>query len=39
MDSSARPTPVDLENVDENCATTISEIVNETDSKDDVWIR
>jgi hypothetical protein len=39
VDSSARPTPVDLENVDENYATTMSEIVNKTDSEDDAWIR
>ena len=39
MDLSTRPTPVDLEKVNENLATTLSEIVNETDSKGDAWIR
>jgi hypothetical protein len=39
MDSSARPTPVDFEKVNENWATTVFEIVNETDSKGDLWIR
>jgi hypothetical protein len=38
MDSSARPAPVDLETVNENWATTVSEIINETDSKCDPWI-
>jgi hypothetical protein len=31
--SSARPAPVDLETVNENWATAVSEIMNETDSK------
>jgi hypothetical protein len=38
MDSSARLAPVDLETVNENRTTTVSEIVNETDSKGDAWI-
>ena len=38
VDSSARPAPVDLETVNENWATPVSEIVNETDSKGDAWI-
>jgi hypothetical protein len=38
VDSSALPALVDLETVNENWATTISEIINETDSKGDAWI-
>jgi hypothetical protein len=38
VDSSARPAPVDLETVNENWATIIFEIINETDSKGDTWI-
>jgi hypothetical protein len=33
VDSSARPTPVDLEIVNENWATVVSKIINETDYK------
>ena len=39
VDSSASSSPVDLETVNENWATVVSEIVNETDSKGDAWIR
>jgi len=39
VDSSVRPAPVDLDIVNENSATVVSEIVNETDSKGDAWIR
>jgi hypothetical protein len=39
VDSSALPTPVDLEKGNENWATTVSEIVNETDFEGDAWIR
>jgi hypothetical protein len=38
VDSSAHPTLVDIEKVIENWATTVSKIVNETDSKGDAWI-
>ena len=38
MDFFARPAPVDLETVNENSATAVSEIMNETDSKGDAWI-
>ena len=38
MDSSARPTPVDLETVNENGATTVSQIVNETAFEGVAWI-
>jgi hypothetical protein len=39
MDSEVLAAPVDSEIVNENWATTVSEIVNETDSKADAWIR
>jgi uncharacterized membrane protein len=39
VDSSALPTPVDLEKGNENWATTVSEIINETDFEGDAWIR
>ena len=39
MDSEVLAAPVDSEIVNENWATTVSEIVNETDSKADTWIR
>jgi hypothetical protein len=39
VDSSVRPTPVDLVKVNENSATTVSEIVNDTDFAGDAWIR
>ena len=39
LDSSTHPTPVDLEKVNENWATTVSEIINETDSEGEAWIR
>jgi hypothetical protein len=38
MDSSVRPAPKVLEIVNENWATTVSEIINENDSKGDPWI-
>jgi hypothetical protein len=39
VDSEARPTPVDLEKANENWATTVSEILNETHFEGDAWIR
>jgi hypothetical protein len=39
MDSLACPTAFDLETVNENCATAVSKIMNETDSKGDAWIQ
>jgi hypothetical protein len=39
MDSLARPTAFNFETVNENYATAVSEIMNETDSKGDAWIR
>jgi len=33
------PNPIDLETVNENLATSVFEIVNETDFKGDAWIR
>ena len=38
MDSSALPAPVDLETVNENGATVVYEIMNETNAKVDTWI-
>ena len=39
VDSSARPTPVDIQKVNEIWATIVSEIINESDSEGDAWIR
>ena len=39
MDSSASQAPVDLETVNETWAIIVSEIINETESKGDAWIR
>jgi hypothetical protein len=39
LDSSSRPTPIDLETVNENWATIVSKIFNEIDFEGDKWIR